>query len=237
MAGDEQRIAEFARRAGVSVRTVRYYHQAGVLQRPTVRGRVGYYGPQHAARLDLVLRLRERGYSLSAIADGVASQVPAVVLGEVPAPDPVTAAWDAGDPSTLTRDQLAAMVPAVVDAPHLVEMLVAAGLITPAGDDRFTVPEPPLLRAGIILVSRGVPVEVALAELAHLRAVLGGIGERFAQVIERDVRPAQPDPQRSTEAVLDEVWPAVLVAVGRVLTDAARDALARPRPGDASANP
>lgn len=237
MAGDEQRISEFARRAGVSVRTVRYYHQAGVLQRPTVRGRVGYYGPEHVARLDLVLRLRARGYSLSAIADGVASQVPAVVLGEVPAPDPVTAAWDAGDPTTLTRDHLREMVPAVARAPHLVELLVAAGLITPDGDDRFTVPEPPLLRAGIILVSRGVPVEVALAELAHLRAVLGGIGDRFARVVERDVISAQPDPARSAEAVLDEIWPAVLVAVGRVLTDAARDALARPRPGDASADP
>jgi hypothetical protein len=237
MAGEEQRISEFARRAGVSVRTVRFYHQAGVLQRPTVRGRVGYYGPQHVARLDLVLRLRARGYSLSAIADGVASQVHAVVVGEVPVPDPVTADWDAGDPSTLTRDQLHRMVPAVARAPHLVELLVDAELITPDGDDRFAVPEPPLLRAGIILVSRGLPVEVALAELARMRTVLGAIGERFARIVERDVLPAQPDPQRSAEAVLDEIWPAVLVAVGRVLTDAARDALAHPRPEEASGSP
>ena len=221
---DSLRIEEFAARTGVSVRTIRYYHQSGVLQRPVMRGRAGYYGPEHRHRLDLVMRLRSKGYSLAAISDSIAAQVPAVLLGEVPGPDPVTAAWDAGDPSTLTRSQLVAMVPAVAEAPHLAELLVTAGLLTPTGEDRYAVPEPPLLRAGIILVSRGVPVPVALAELEHLRRVLGGIAHRFGRVIERDM---VPEHEAAADEVLDEIWPAVLVAVGRVLTDAARDAVAR----------
>lgn len=229
MTGEGLRISEFAERTGVSVRNIRFYHQAGILQRPTVRGRTGFYGQNHLERLDMVKRLQAKGYSLAAIADSIATQVPTILLGEVSGQDPATAVWDRDDPSKISRAQLAEMVPALVPEPALVDRLVELALLVPEGDDDFTVPEPPLLRAGIILVSRGVPVPVALDELEHLRDVLGGIADRFAGIVENDMLPAQHLAGRATADVavdlLRHVWPAVLVAVGQVLTDATHAAV------------
>jgi DNA-binding transcriptional MerR regulator len=227
--GEGLRIGEFAERTGLSVRSIRFYHQVGILQRPTMRGRTGYYGQDHVERADMVKRLQAKGYSLAAIADSIATQVPTILLGEVTGQDPATAVWDGADPSKVTRSQLVAMVPVLADQDGLVERLVTLGLLVPEDGELFTVPEPPLLRAGIILVSRSVPVAVALDELEHLREVLGGIAERFAGIVEHDMLPAQQLAGRATGEVavdlLRHVWPAVLVAVGQVLTDATHAAV------------
>jgi DNA-binding transcriptional MerR regulator len=223
------RIGEFAEHTGLSVRSIRFYHQVGILQRPRVRGRTGYYGQEHVERVDMVKRLQAKGYSLAAIADSIATQVPSILLGEVTGMDPATAVWDGADPSKVTRSQLVAMVPALADDPALLQRLTALGLLVPEDGERFTVPEPPLLRAGIVLVSRHVPVAVALDELEHLRHVLAGIADRFAGIVERDMLPAQQLAGRATGDLavdlLRHVWPAVLVAVGQVLTDATHAAV------------
>jgi DNA-binding transcriptional MerR regulator len=70
------RIAELAERSGVSVRNIRFYHQAGVLPRPRLHGRTGWYDEEHLRRLQFVRQLQERGYSLAAIADMITAQVP-----------------------------------------------------------------------------------------------------------------------------------------------------------------
>lgn len=229
-------IGELAERTGTTVRNIRYYTQLGVLPRPDVRGRRGFYGARHVERLALVRRLQERGYSLAAIADMVDDQVPVVLSGEVVA-DPATAAWDGGDPHRVTRAQLAQMVPALADDPALVDRMVELDLVVPDGGDGFRVPQPALLRAGIGLVARGVPVPVVLGELVRLREELAVLADRFAGIVERDVLPARggrADADAAADA-LEHVWPSVLVAVGRVLTDAMHAAVAarlgeRPQP-------
>lgn len=209
------------------MRNIRFYTQLGILPRPEVRGRRGWYGARHLERLALVRRLQERGYSLAAIADMLDGQVPAILSGEV-ARDPATAAWDGGDPDRVTRAQLEQMVPALAAEPALVAQLVELGLLVPDGDGEYRAPQPALLRAGIGLVARGVPVPVVLGELVRLRAELAVLADRFAGIVERDVLPARgggADAEAAREA-LEHVWPSVLVAVGRVLTDAVHAAVA-----------
>ena len=221
------RIGEFADRCGLTVRTIRFYHQLGILPRPELRGRTGWYGQQHLDRLAFVRRLQSRGYSLAAITDMVDNQIP-TILQDGSSADPATAAWDAGDPTRVSLAQLEAMVPVLAAEPALVEAMVAAELLVPAGSGAFEVPQPALLRAGISLVARGVPVPVALDELSRLRAELGVIADRFAGIVQRDLLPSQPDGASTAEAAVDlveHVWPAVLVAVGRVLTDAMQHAV------------
>ncbi len=229
LSGTGLRIDELAARAGVSVRTVRFYHQLGVLQRPEVVGRIGFYRQEHVERLTLVRRLQARGYSLAAISDSIATQVPAILLGEVSGTDPATAVWDGADPSKLDLAQLHEMAPGLIEQPELVTRMVELGLLVPEADERFTVPQPPLLRAGLILVSRGVPIPVALAELQNLRRDLDRIGQRFAGIVERDMLPAQPEGADATAQLavdlLRHVWPAVLVAVGQVLTESTQHAV------------
>ena len=60
-------VDELAHAAGLVVSTVRLYQSRGLLPPPTKRGRVGWYGPDHLARLRLIADLQERGFSLAAI--------------------------------------------------------------------------------------------------------------------------------------------------------------------------
>lgn len=70
----EWTVQELADRAGISARTLRHYHQLGLLT-PDRIGANGYryYGPTAVARLQRVLLLREAGLSLAAIGDVLAT--------------------------------------------------------------------------------------------------------------------------------------------------------------------
>lgn len=68
MAGDEElTIDQLARRTGMTARNVRAHQSRGLLAPPTLRGRTGYYGPDHVARVKLIQELQEDGYSLDLI--------------------------------------------------------------------------------------------------------------------------------------------------------------------------
>ena len=45
-------IDELARKIGMTVRNVRAHQSRGLLPPPTLRGRTGYYGKEHVARLE-----------------------------------------------------------------------------------------------------------------------------------------------------------------------------------------
>lgn len=222
--GDRLRIGELAAVSGVPVRTIRYYHQQGVLPRPRMQGRVGWYGGDHLARLRQVRTLQDRGYSLAAVGDMIRSGVPGILFDAVPDGDPVAAVWPGGD---IGVGQLRTVLGPAWD-PALPDAMVALGLLEPHDDGGFGVPQPALLRAGLALVTRGVPLAVALTELTTLRTELAGIATRFAGIVERDVlfgTGTAPATSEQAGEFLDDVLPAVLVAVGRLLADAVRDAV------------
>ncbi|WP_328391673.1 MerR family transcriptional regulator [Nocardia sp. NBC_00416] len=79
MAGEsEYTIDELARAAETTVRSVRVYHERGLLPSPDVRGRIGYYGSDHLNRLQTISRLLGRGMKLNGIRE-------------------LLSAWDRGD--------------------------------------------------------------------------------------------------------------------------------------------
>src|SRR5256714_8586380 len=51
----------------MSVRNIRNHHSRGLLPPPEVRARVGYYGTEHVARLQLIQDLQADGFNLAAI--------------------------------------------------------------------------------------------------------------------------------------------------------------------------
>jgi len=61
-------IDELSRRTGLTVRSLRSYQTQKLLPPPTVRGRTGYYGDQHLARIELIKDLQSQGLKLSSIA-------------------------------------------------------------------------------------------------------------------------------------------------------------------------
>src|SRR5919204_5490954 len=60
-------IDELAQRTGMSVRNIRAHQSRGLLPPPEIRGRTGYYGPEHAARLELISEMQADGFNLQAI--------------------------------------------------------------------------------------------------------------------------------------------------------------------------
>ncbi|WCN82946.1 MerR family transcriptional regulator [Micromonospora sp. LH3U1] len=78
MSGDTRyTIGDLARRTGLSVKTIRYYADSGIVP-PTDRSPAGYrqYGPDAAARLELVRTLRDLGMDLATIRRVVNHEVP-----------------------------------------------------------------------------------------------------------------------------------------------------------------
>ena len=63
---DELTIDELARRTGMTVRNVRAHQSRGLLPPPEVRGRTGFYGPEHVARIELIREQEERADDVEA---------------------------------------------------------------------------------------------------------------------------------------------------------------------------
>ena len=54
-------IDELARRTGMTVRNIRAHQSRGLVPPPEVRGRTGYYGDEHLARIELIKELQADG--------------------------------------------------------------------------------------------------------------------------------------------------------------------------------
>ena len=112
-------LTELADRAGVSIRTVRYYIQQGLLAKPEARGPGAHYTEEHLERLLLIKRLQKEHLPLSeirrAIETGAAESASPVsardyikaVLGknEDRPSEPLIPYSPAEPPSTSTRSQ------------------------------------------------------------------------------------------------------------------------------------
>ncbi len=59
MTAEELLIHELALKAGVSVRTIRFYIEEGLLPQPDYQGKYSYYKPSYLDRLELIRRLKE----------------------------------------------------------------------------------------------------------------------------------------------------------------------------------
>ena len=79
------RIGELARRSGVTVRTVRYYIEEGLLPEPPLRGKYGEFDESYIQRIQLIRRLKEERLAIADIRQRL------IQMGLMPAP-PSTAA-------------------------------------------------------------------------------------------------------------------------------------------------
>ena len=77
----EIRIDELARRAGLTVDTIRFYQREGLLPPAERAGRAKVYGQDHLARLAQIRDLQARRFSLAAIRALLESERPELVDG------------------------------------------------------------------------------------------------------------------------------------------------------------
>lgn len=165
-------VDELAARAGVTVRTVRFYSTRGLLPPPVIGPRrVGRYGREHLARLELIDELQRQGMTLAAI-ERYLERLP----GDLTARDlalqrAVVASWAPESVETVTLPELARRAGRPLTDED-VRRLVAMGCAERDGDG-FRV-DAGLLRLGVELLDVPLSEETVLAArtvlLEHSRA-------------------------------------------------------------------
>ena len=76
MIQNEYLIQELAIKAGVSLRTIRYYQQEGLLPEPINRGKYAFYNDDHLERLKLIQELKKNYLPLKEIREQINSLTP-----------------------------------------------------------------------------------------------------------------------------------------------------------------
>ena len=158
-------VEQLAYETGMSVRNIRNHQSRGLLPPPEVRARIGYYGPQHVARLRLIQEMQGEGFKLSAISR---------LIGEhgadadrfVGLRQAVTAPFATEAPEVLTREELAARFK--VDDDRLLAKAQKLGLLIDLGDERYEAPSPALLQAAEDVLKMGISLSAALSAIEKL---------------------------------------------------------------------
>ncbi|MFF3142100.1 MerR family transcriptional regulator, partial [Streptomyces sp. NPDC057927] len=189
-------VDELAARAGVTVRTVRFYSSKGLLPPPVIGPRrVGHYSQEHLARLALIEELQRQGMTLAAIERHL-QQLPADLSAQdLALHRAVVASWAPDAAEDVPREELERRAGRPLGEEDL-ERLVAMNIIeraegasgtahssgspaapdssgSPAAPDTFRV-DPALLALGVQLLDVPLAHESILAArgvlLEHSRA-------------------------------------------------------------------
>jgi DNA-binding transcriptional MerR regulator len=165
---DELTIDDLAQRAGMTVRNVRAHQSRGLLPPPELRGRTGYYGPEHAARLELIKDLQAEGFNLEAIRR-ILERSPDGRVGELLSfTRALTEPFSDEEPEIVDGDLLAERWRSEL-TPEVVERVQALGFVRPLGDGRWEILSPRLQRASEEIASLGVPLSDAVDLIATVK--------------------------------------------------------------------
>jgi len=178
-------VEQLAYETGMSVRNIRNHQSRGLLPPPEVRARIGYYGPEHVARLRLIQEMQAEGFKLSAISR---------LIGEhgadadrfVGLRQAVTAPFAIEAPEVMSREELVERFGA--DDDRLLEKAQKLGLLVDLGEERYEAPSPALLRAAEEVIAMGIDLPAAL------------------QVIEKLNRNAQSSARAFVDLFVEKVW-------------------------------
>ncbi|GEK04276.1 MerR family transcriptional regulator [Streptomyces sp. 1-11] len=185
-------IDELAARAGVTVRTVRFYSSRGLLPPPEIGPRrVGRYGPVHEARLALIEELQRQGMTLAAIERYLRRLPPELSPHDLAIHRAVVASWAPEAPETVSRRELERRAGRALTSQD-VERLAAMDVVRREDGDTFRV-DAGLLRLGVRLLDVPLSQEAILAArevlVEHSRAAARELAQLFrGEVAERDAR-------------------------------------------------
>jgi DNA-binding transcriptional MerR regulator len=202
-------IDELAQATGLTVRNVRSYQSRGLIPPPEVQGRVGYYGAEHLARLQLIREMQAQGFNLAAIAHVLerARGSGEEVLGFTRS---LMAPFETETPEVVEHADLIKRLGGEV-GPKLLTKAEKLGLVIPIDESCFEVPSPTLLAAGERLVSLGVPLEAALDTMDQLKRSTQRIAQTFVQMFLEFIWKPFDDAGRP-----ESDWPAVRAALDQL---------------------
>jgi DNA-binding transcriptional MerR regulator len=180
-------IEQLAAESGMTVRNIRSHQARGLLAPPEVRLRVGYYGPDHVARLKLIRDLQDEGFNLNGIkrllddTDGSAERLTRFKQALTTSP------YDER-PGRLSAAELNERFR--VGAPDGARALASAerlGVLVPDGAGGYEVPSPSLLAVAEEVARRGISIDGALAVFEELERHCDAVAKAFVRLFVRDV--------------------------------------------------
>ncbi|MBQ1108688.1 MerR family transcriptional regulator [Streptomyces anulatus] len=191
-------MEELAKEAGITVRTLRFYRERGLIPPPRREGRIAWYDDHHLARLRTITGLLERGHTLNGIADLAATfesgrDVAEVLgLGEPTEETPVR----------LTPEQLADYFEGEVTPENLATAL-DLGYLATDGDEIVHISRR-LLEVSAELVREGVPLSTVLSSGRRVREHADALAEIFVRVLHAHTKETEPAQLRPlARAVVD----------------------------------
>ena len=204
-------IDELARQTGMTVRNIRAHQSRGLVPPPEVRGRTGYYGDDHVARIELIKELQADGFNLESIrkllegAGGSSAEV-------LNFSRTLRAPFEEEQSEIISAEELGERWGGGLDD-RLMARAEKLGLFRDLGEGSYEILSPRIQRAGIELAELGVPPDVALDIAAQVRTSARRVARVFIDLFMESVWKPFNEAGRP-----EEEWPNV------------RDALERLRP-------
>ncbi|MEU4209546.1 MerR family transcriptional regulator [Streptomyces sp. NPDC026206] len=194
-------VDELAARAGVTVRTVRFYGTRGLLPPPEIGPRrVGRYGPDHLSRLALIEELQHQGLTLAAIERYVRRLPDDLSAHDLAIHRALVASWTPDEAEVATRAQLerrAGRSLTEEDIDRLAAMNVLERGAAAETSDAFRV-DPGLLGLGVQLLDVPIALETILAAravlLEHARSTARELTRLFHDEVWGPYREQESDP-------------------------------------------
>ncbi|MFE6974842.1 MerR family transcriptional regulator [Streptomyces sp. NPDC057682] len=213
-------VDELAARAGVTVRTVRFYSTRGLLPPPVIGPRrVGHYGQAHLSRLALIEELQHQGMTLAAIERYLEQLPPDLSAHDLAIHRALVASWAPDSAEDATRADLERRAGRPLDRGDI-DRLAAMGVLerSDPADGVYRL-DPGLLRLGVELLDVPIAHETILAArtvlLEHTRSVAHELSRLFRDEVWNPYRERESDPEhvKAMRSLSGHMQPIVLQAL------------------------
>jgi DNA-binding transcriptional MerR regulator len=185
--GAELTIEELAAESGMTVRNIRAHQARGLIDPPEVRMRVGYYGREHLAALQLIRELQSDGFNLAAIQRLLSDRERTEErLARFRAS--LTRPAEAEQPQTYTAAQLHQRLG--VSGREATGVLARAqqlGAIVPTADGSYLAPSPSLLALAEQAVASGISISGAIDVFERTQEHVDAVAAAFVRLFVADV--------------------------------------------------
>jgi DNA-binding transcriptional MerR regulator len=229
-------VDELAARAGVTVRTIRFYGTRGLLPPPSIGPRrVGHYGPGHLSRLALIEELQHQGMTLAAIERYLERLPDDLSAHDLAMHRALVASWSPDVAEEASRADLERRMGRGLSEDDI-DRLAAMGVLERAAAGGYRI-DPGLLRLGAQLLDVPIAHETILAArtvlVEHTRSAARELTRLFRDEVwnpylERESDPEQVAAMKSLSAHMRPmVVQALVTAFQRSLKEELRDAFGR----------
>ncbi|NGO70820.1 MerR family transcriptional regulator [Streptomyces boncukensis] len=197
---DELTVDQLAARAGVTVRTIRFYSTRGLLPPPALGPRrVGRYGSAHLSRLALIEELQTQGMTLAAIERYLQALPDGISASDLAIHRAVVASWMPEEAEEAARGELEGRVGRKLTDDDL-ERLAAMGVLERTGDPEVFRVDPALVQLGVRLLDVPISQSAILAArevmMEHTRSAARELSRLFKAEVWEPCGESESGPER-----------------------------------------